>query len=414
VRYTYERFRTLTRNPARSLLDPVERVEALDRYTVRFTLSEPFAWFLDVLSSPAMAIVPREAVERHGDLRRADACIGTGPWMLEHYTPGVRLRYVRHPDFFRAGLPYADGVEVTVEADPSARLASWLAGQYDFAPEYGMVVRRVDLDVARRRKPGLQTTEFVWLVGALAAMKLDRMPFRDRRVRQALARAGHWRDGLAASAFADGHGVPNPAVPAAFADWSIPIAALPPEGRRLYEQDIPEARRLLGEAGHAQGVRVAVETTAGYGPDFMDLVQVLVRNWKRAGIEADLQLKEYGAFLASIVTGRFDTVAISLLGAWTEPDSYLYRLHMPGQPTNGAGVDDPKLTEMIRLQRRTFDVARRREMLHDIQRYLSTQAYYLYDASASVVAAWDAHVRNFGPNIGHDYGGRLMVAWLDR
>jgi len=29
------------------------------------------------------------------------------------------------------------------------------------------------------------------------------------------------------------------------------------------------------------------------------------------------------------------------------------------------------------------------------------------------VAAWTPHVKNFGPNIGHDYGGRLMAAWLD-
>ena len=28
--------------------------------------------------------------------------------------------------------------------------------------------------------------------------------------------------------------------------------------------------------------------------------------------------------------------------------------------------------------------------------------------------AWEPHVKNFSPNIGHDYGGRLMAAWLDR
>jgi len=32
----------------------------------------------------------------------------------------------------------------------------------------------------------------------------------------------------------------------------------------------------------------------------------------------------------------------------------------------------------------------------------------------SAVAAWEPHVKNFAPNIGHDYGGRLMASWLDR
>jgi len=40
--------------------------------------------------------------------------------------------------------------------------------------------------------------------------------------------------------------------------------------------------------------------------------------------------------------------------------------------------------------------------------------YYHYDPSFLTVAAWEPYVKNFSPNIGHDYGGRLMVAWMDR
>jgi hypothetical protein len=69
---------------------------------------------------------------------------------------------------------------------------------------------------------------------------------------------------------------------------------------------------------------------------------------------------------------------------------------------------------MIRLQRRTFDVARRREIVYDIQRYVSQHAYYLFGPSVSAVGAWKPYVKNFNPNIGHDVGGRLMVAWLDK
>ena len=77
-------------------------------------------------------------------------------------------------------------------------------------------------------------------------------------------------------------------------------------------------------------------------------------------------------------------------------------------------MNDPKLADMIKLQRRTFNVAKRREIIYDIQRYVSTQAYALYGPSVNAVAAWEPYVKNFGPNIGHDYGGRLMVTWLDR
>src|SRR5262245_23072871 len=134
VKYTYERFLTLKGNPNRPVLELVEKIDVLDRYTVRFTLSEPYAWFLDYLASTVMWIVPRETVEKFGDLKKAEACIGTGPWMLDRYDTNSRLTFVRNPNYFIPGLPYADGVEVVVDEDPSSRLAGWIAGRYDFAP----------------------------------------------------------------------------------------------------------------------------------------------------------------------------------------------------------------------------------------------------------------------------------------
>ena len=414
VKYTYERFLTLKGNPSRSMLEQVDKVEALDRYTVKFTLSEPFAWFLDYLAATVMWIVPREAVEKFGDLRKAEACIGTGPWMLERYDTNVRLSFVRNPNYFIPGLPYADAVEVVVDEDPSSRLAAWVTGKYDFAPEYGQCVRRLDLEPVRRRKPTLQTQDFTVLFGGYTTMKLDREPFKDVRVRRALALASNWKENLETNAWSQGHGLPNPAIPAALREWSIPIDQLSAEGRRLYEQNIPEAKRLLADAGYPSGIKVPVEATLGWSPDYVDGLQVDMKNWKAGGIEAELKSKEFAAFMSTTIFGKFDKMAHSLRGGTPVPDLTFYAAHMPGQPLNSSGVDDPKLTEMIRLQRRTYNVNKRREIVYDIQRHLAEQVYYLYDPSVTTVSAWEPYVKNFAPNIGHDYGGRLMVAWIDK
>ena len=145
-----------------------------------------------------------------------------------------------------------------MQGDASARLARWLAGQFDFAPGLGMVVRRLDLDVVRKRKPNLQTAEFLWMVNAYGAMKLDQEPFKDARVRRALALATNWKEMLAASPIALGHGVPNPAVPAALTEWAIPIDQLSPSGRRL------RARSRGREAAAGRGgIPVGSEVPAG-------------------------------------------------------------------------------------------------------------------------------------------------------
>ena len=66
---------------------------------------------------------------------------------------------------------------------------------------------------------------------------------------------------------------PTPVVPAAFAEWSIPIDQLGPEGRKNYQHSLAEAKRLLAEAGHPSGVKVIAEAPGtGYGPDFLDTV----------------------------------------------------------------------------------------------------------------------------------------------
>ena len=414
VKYTYERFLTLKGNPNRSMLEQVEKVEALDRYTVKFTLSEPFAWFLDYLAATVMWIVPREAVEKFGDLKKAEACIGSGRWTLERYDTNVRLSFVRNPNYFIPGLPYADAVEVVVDEDPSSRLAAWMTGKYDFAPEYGQCVRRLDLEPVRRRKPTLQTQDFTVLFGGYTTMKLDREPFKDVRVRRALALASNWKEILETNAWSQGHGLPNPAIPAALREWAIPIDQLSAEGRRLYEQNIPEAKRLLADAGYPSGIKVPVEATLAWSPDYVDNLQVDMKNWKAGGIETELKSKEFAAFMSTTIFGKFDKMAHSLRGGTPVPDITLYAAHIPGQPLNSSGVDDPKLTEMIRLQRRTYNVSKRREIVYDIQRHLAEQVYYHYDPSTTTVSAWEPYVKNFAPNIGHDYGGRLMVAWIDR
>ena len=415
VKYTYERFLSIQGNPNKPVLEYVDKIEALDTHTVKFTLKEPNAWFLDLLASTSTWIIARECVEKFGDLKKVESAVGTGPFMLERWEPNVKLVYVRNPNYFLAGLPYADGVDVLIDKDPSSRLAAWLGGKTDFGPEYQHAVRWLDVPVARQRKPGLQTAEYTWLTGGSIGFKLSIPPFGDVRVRRALSRASNLAEIFESLAFSQGRWTPNPAVPAAFADWSIPIDQLGPEGRRLYEPSTAEAKRLLAEAGYPNGFKTTVEAPGtGYGPDFDDFVQITLKNWKAAGIDAELKLREYGAFISSAIFGKFDQMFIGLRGAWADPEAYFYRWFMPGQRLNVWGVDDPKLTEMIKLQRRTFDVAKRKQIVFDIQRYLADQALLGADGSIRILSAWDAHIKNYMPNNGFDYGGRLMAAWIDK
>ena len=163
VRYTVERFLTVKGNPTAYMLKSVDRVEAVDRYTVKFVLKEPFSWLLDVLANPmAVAIVARECVEKFGDLKKAEAVVGTGPWMLDSYRPNVGLTFVRHPNYFVPGLPYIDRIEYLVDEDNASRMAAFLAGKYDLGWEFPGSINRTDWvqikDGLKQKRPNLRTS----------------------------------------------------------------------------------------------------------------------------------------------------------------------------------------------------------------------------------------------------------------
>jgi len=53
-------------------------------------------------------------------------------------------------------------------------------------------------------------------------------------------------------------------------------------------------------------------------------------------------------------------------------------------------------------------------MIHEMQRHLAKQQYYVELPSDITIAVWGGALKNYGPNYGNDYGGRLVAAWLDR
>lgn len=50
----------------------------------------------------------------------------------------------------------------------------------------------------------------------------------------------------------------------------------------------------------------------------------------------------------------------------------------------------------------------------EIQRHLARQQYYVHTPSGVYIGVWDGALKNCGPNLGYDCGGRLTAAWLER
>jgi peptide/nickel transport system substrate-binding protein len=411
VKFTYDRFLTETSNANRYLLDSVDRVEVVDRYTVKFLLKEPYVWLISVLAYPqSMWIVAPEVVQQFGDLKKAESVIGTGPFMLERYEPNVKTIFKRNPDYYRDGQPYVDAVEWLVIPDESTGLAMYRTGQIDCGPGINWAVRQQDLEALKKSHPHLVYQDFLSQSGGVINMRTDMPPFIDVRVRRAISHAID-RQALVEAVW--GRGAPTAAVSRGLVEWSLPIDQLG-AGAKYYQYDPQEARRLLAEAGFSKGFKTQLTVTSGLGRDLVDDAQLVQRFLKDVGIDAELKIQEYGAYVATTVQGKFEGLARSPMGVVWEPDGRLYRAYASDSSRNVGHVDDATLTAMLKAQRRTKELEARKQLIFDIQRYVAEQQYYVYLNANTVTTSWQPYVKNFAPNHSFDYGNRAAALWLER
>jgi len=236
------------------------------------------------------------------------------------------------------------------------------------------------------------------------------LPFNDVRVRKALSLALD-RKAIAEATVPLGW-VKNPPVPAALAAWALPVEQLG-EGAKYYEYDPKEARRLLKEAGHGNGFSTTLTYHNYQSQELIDAVQMAVKFWKDVGVEAKVVEKPYAAYFASAYVGKYEGMMMGPQFPALDPYNFVAQ-YLPSEPKNQSHVNDPVLGDLIQTSTRTLDEKKRRQIIHDIQRHAAKQVYYLRLHSGIYYAALDPALKDFGPNLGYDYGGRLMAAWWDR
>jgi peptide/nickel transport system substrate-binding protein len=369
-----------------------------------------------MLANPhAVAIVAKEVLDKHGDFKKQESVIGTGPWMLDSYRPNVGLSFVRNPSYFMTGLPYIDRIEMTVDEDNASRIAAFLSGKYDLGWEFPGTINRTDWvqikDTLKQKRPNLKTVEFTSPIMSHISMRADQKPFSDVRVRQAMSLAID-RQNIIDATF-EGVGVLNPPVPAALKDWSIPIDKLG-EGAKYYKHDPAEAKRLLAAAGYPNGFPGTMCFTTYGSTLLVDIMQLVQKDLKQVGIDAKIDQKEYGAYISTCFYGKFDSMTFGPQTGFLEPDNFLFGQYYPEELKNQSHINDPVVADMLVRQRRTSDLAKRRDLIYDIQRHLAKQQYYIQTPSGVYIAVWEGALKNYAPSFGYDYGGRLMAAWLDR
>lgn len=388
-----------------ALLANVVSVETPDDYTVVLNLSDAFAPLLNNMASHFMWILPAEAFEE--GYERTSTVIGTGPYMLNEREIDVRTTYARNPNYWDVDengvqLPYIDAIDLLVINDTQQVIAAFKAGEIDIMTNGMSPELRSQLmnDV-----PDAYYGEWVDAGMGQVGVNMDRAPFDDIRVRQAVSLAID-RVGMG-STIRGGGTIPSNVAPA-LADYALPLSE-----REEYLQYDPEgAKALLAEAGYPDGLDVTLIATDRYGANYTAQTEWLVEDLNNAGFNVELAMLDYATYFGSRWPDQEYDLQFGPQTPFLEPDEWL-RLQMRSDGArNWYGIDDPELDALLDAQLSIVDPVERAEAIKDIQRYV-------FENVVNPIPVWtyfsqwnySPRVENFFRHASYGYAGIDRV-WL--
>lgn len=163
-----------SKSSSKVLMDQVEEIKADGTSTVVMSLKAGNADFPYVLSQFNMGIVPNGTTD-------FEKGVGTGPYMLVEFEPGVKCLAKRNPNYWKTGRAHFDEVETITINDVSARTAALQTGQID-------VMNRPDLKTVHllEKNKDLNVIKIQGTQHFTIPMRTDVKPFDNNDVRLGL------------------------------------------------------------------------------------------------------------------------------------------------------------------------------------------------------------------------------------
>jgi peptide/nickel transport system substrate-binding protein len=369
------------------LLGPFDHAEAVDDYTVKIVLREPYAPLLDGLSQVYLGMASPAALDKWGDQYQLHQ-VGTGPFRFVEYRDRQSLTLERNDAYRWApsirtheGPAYLDRIDFLFYPDPATRLPALLSGQADVMGELpvkdaeqisqapGGKIGASSYGLYPVAVPGLSVQFF---------QNTDLAPLDDLRVRQALLYASD-RAALVSAVF-------GPTSPVASGPLSAVTRGADDSLGSLYAYDPEKASMLLAEAGwhdsngdgilDKDGKPLALRGILMTWGELPAIGTILQAQWRKAGIDLQWESLTYPAALEAASAGTYHLMPFVSSG--TDPDllsDFFHSRNLGG--FNFAKVSDPELDAWLDEASREGDWTKRAALYAMAQQRIMQQAWIL-------------------------------------
>jgi peptide/nickel transport system substrate-binding protein len=427
VKASWTRALSLPNNPFSGAIDMLDagQITTPGADTVVFKLKYPYAPFPAILAANTIGhVYPRQALA--GSYDPMKQAIGTGPFILETFTPDVELVMKRNPDYYVKGLPYVDGTRTAIIADQAQRLTQFVGGHLD---DFG-AVPPTDVDAAKKGAPGAkwlttppQAANTLWL-----QLGDPSSAFQDIRVRRALSMAID-RDAIGKSVLQGDYVLSFNPGPYLGPKQALTVEQVPSSVAQYYKFNPGDAKKLLDAAGVA-GMSLTIDFPAPYPqvPGNQQVAEAVNNMFNQVGIKSTLRqidyTKEYLNSGKGEAYGFFpkDHVVVSGLraGSTGDPDGRIFDYYHSRSQVGAEHLKDPTLDGMIDRERAIVNQDERYKACIDIQQYIADKMYMVgFMPGPNVHEAVQPWIKNLYPTgAGSSVGGfgseTIARLWIER
>jgi peptide/nickel transport system substrate-binding protein len=361
----------------------VDKIEAVDNATLKITTKTPDAIILTTLAGYQFIMIAPETVEKFGNLKTAEAAIGTGPFMVKNFSPDTGAEMVRHPNYWEKDQPYLDGMKQLV-LSPADAWSQFLAGnieeaavaaeQYEGFDTFDAFIKSTKVDAYTYRGPSFASAQAHF-------MNSGDTVFKDLRVRQAISliadrdpqiKYGWPIGGYYSIALGDGHNF-----------FHLPqseYAKMPGYRKgKEKEKDVSDALAMLQAAGFTKD-NPAKWDIMGWsvpnrqiGIDELQLAAEMYRKVSGGVLQPAVKGMEWGAWKQAEARYQFQMIS-SAYSMGVDPHDALQKMYSSGGGRNFAQFKDPQFDAMLEKERSTFNLEERKKLVQDMLRYINDQA----------------------------------------
>jgi peptide/nickel transport system substrate-binding protein len=368
-------------------IDP-KNIEVVDELTVVFNLKKPHSTLDAFLAWPAAAIVSPAALREYGADFRTNP-VGTGPFRFQEWVPNQQLELVRYDDYWKGPAPL-DGIVFRPIVEEQTRVTELLAGNIDFAydlPPDNVAQLRESPDVNFFETP----LGHVWFL----VMNTKAGPTADVKVRQAVAYAINSEQII--NDILQGTGVP------AFGPVPSAIGAIyGQESLPYYSYDPDMARSLLAEAGLEGGFQTTfwVPQSGSGMQSSRTMGEAIQANLAEIGINAQIEVSEWGAYLEQYAQGLPDDVAFAECSWFATDARNIPNLTLTCDTVSPAGYNagyycSEDVDALIAEFTNTLDRERQGEILASLQEIVREEVPNFYVDSQLGTAAMSQRFAGF-------------------